>query len=272
MPDTKIPGIAAKHCIITPTCVEIRGAAGAFDEAVARLRAEYMTCREGWKGAKVPPNYHLVLTVERTPEPVVAVVADDNDDPYIAGEKIKAMYADQDAREATADPPPPVDRSNTVALHSGEARDGHPNADKGAPGDLKENGQHSDYWVLSEEERAKGFVRPVRQTYSHSGARPTYPTREMTDAEKERYADVGYVLFEIYPEDKPGPGRFWKQEQLDSGCGATTTMNIALAETYAREPRFYGATYCCACGEHFPVAEFTWSRNGRDGTDEVVGS
>lgn len=32
---------------------------------------------------------------------------------------------------------------------------------------LKPNGQQSDYVVLAEEERAKGFVRPVRRTYTH---------------------------------------------------------------------------------------------------------
>ena len=30
---------------------------------------------------------------------------------------------------------------------------------------LKPNGQQQDYVVLAEEERAKGFVRPVRRTY-----------------------------------------------------------------------------------------------------------
>lgn len=74
------------------------------------------------------------------------------------------------------------------------------------------------YLVLSEEERAKGFVRPVRQTYVHNT------------------------------------------------CGAATTMGQALAETYARDPKFYGATYCVGCRAHFPVAEFKWD----DG--KVVGS
>ena len=75
------------------------------------------------------------------------------------------------------------------------------------------------YLILSDEERAKGFVRPVRRTYLH-------------------------------------------QE-----CGSVTTMSRAIAETYARDPHFYGATYCVSCGKHRPVAEFRW-----DGTDEPVGS
>lgn len=33
--------------------------------------------------------------------------------------------------------------------------------------DLKPNGQQKDYVVLSESERARGFVRPVRNTYVH---------------------------------------------------------------------------------------------------------
>lgn len=30
-----------------------------------------------------------------------------------------------------------------------------------------ETGQHGDHWVLSEKERAGGFVRPVRRSYTH---------------------------------------------------------------------------------------------------------
>ncbi|MGZ2484299.1 hypothetical protein ACVITL_002822 [Rhizobium pisi] len=33
--------------------------------------------------------------------------------------------------------------------------------------ELKENGQQKGYVVLSEDERAKGFVRPVRRSYLH---------------------------------------------------------------------------------------------------------
>lgn len=33
--------------------------------------------------------------------------------------------------------------------------------------ELKDNGQQKGYVVLSEEERAKGFVRPVRRSYTH---------------------------------------------------------------------------------------------------------
>lgn len=85
--------------------------------------------------------------------------------------------------------------------------------------DGSDKGQNEVYLVLSDEEIAKGFIRPVRQSYVH---------------------------------DK---------------CGTLTTMGLKLAETYARDPKFYGATYCCGCGNHFPVDEFKW-----DGTNETVGS
>jgi hypothetical protein len=75
------------------------------------------------------------------------------------------------------------------------------------------------YLVLSEEELAKGFVRPVRRTYRH-----------LT-------------------------------------CGSVTSMGDALSETYARDPKFYGATYCVSCSKHRPVAEFIWDADGA-----VVGS
>lgn len=83
-------------------------------------------------------------------------------------------------------------------------------------------GQHRDYIVLSDEERAKGFVEPVRRSYVHLK------------------------------------------------CGTKTTMGQKLAETYAREPEFYSATFCCGCNVHLPVGaegEFVW-----DGTDQKVGT
>lgn len=74
------------------------------------------------------------------------------------------------------------------------------------------------YVVLSEDERAKGFVRPYRDAYVHK-------------------------------------------------CGVVTKMGHAIAETYARDPKFYDATFCAGCKAHFPLSDFIW-----DGTDEVVGS
>lgn len=103
--------------------------------------------------------------------------------------------------------------------------------------DTEPREQASKYVVLPEEERAKGFVRPVRRTYTH---------RFMLDG-----SPVARVLVSL-----KGAG----------GCGAATTMGQALAETYARDPKFYSGTYCVGCQMHRPVEEFIWD----DGS--VVGS
>lgn len=137
------------------------------------------------------------------------------------------------------------------------------------------NKMHKSYLVLTEEERAKGFVRPVQRSYKHVGIPgPRYALRDLTPEEAKRYESFKYVKFEQYPaEMSPSVGRFWTQSQLDSinkGCGATTTMGQAIAETYARDPGFYGSTMCVNCGKHLPVGdtgEFVWA-----GTDTRVGT
>ena len=137
--------------------------------------------------------------------------------------------------------------------------------------DDKPRPQQEAYLVLSDDERAKGFVRPVRYSYRHVGKRPKYPLLDITDEQRELAELWHYVKFEAYPEsESPKTGRYWTQAELDKlgkGCGTVTTMGKAIAETYAREPGFYGATYCVHCQMHLPVEEFIW-----EGTDEIVGS
>jgi hypothetical protein len=77
-------------------------------------------------------------------------------------------------------------------------------------------------------------------------------------------------MYEAYPEsESPICGKFWTQKELDArgGCGAVTTMGLELCETYARDPKFYGSTYCTTCGKHLRVEEFVWVEDGA-----VVGS
>ena len=96
--------------------------------------------------------------------------------------------------------------------------------------EVGENGMQKSYLVMGEQERAEGFVRPVRDSYVHLK------------------------------------------------CGTATTMGRAIAETYARDPLFYGGTYCASCRDHFPVGangEFVWSvpREGTVlGTQDKVGT
>jgi len=83
----------------------------------------------------------------------------------------------------------------------------------------KANGQNETYLVLSDEELAKEFVRPFRDSYIHNK------------------------------------------------CGTLTTMGFKIAASYARDNTFYTDTFCCRCGNHYPIREFTW-----DGSTERVGS
>lgn len=82
-------------------------------------------------------------------------------------------------------------------------------------------GQQRDYLVLSEEERAKGFVMPVYRSYRHMK------------------------------------------------CGTDTRMGQELCETYARNPKFYGGTFCCHCGTHFGL--FTYEKGPLDILDIAAG-
>lgn len=76
----------------------------------------------------------------------------------------------------------------------------------------------------------------------------------------------GYVV--LCPDERAkGFARPVRQRYMHTKCGTVTTMGLSLAETYARDPKFYGGTFCCGCGTHYPVAEFTWEPDG-----SVVGS
>ncbi len=167
------------------------------------------------------------------------------------------------------------DKSKRATTDGQPPRPGFEDASAPAPTDA--TGQHGAYWILSGEERAKGFVRPVRRQYVHVGPPgPKHPLVDLTPEQHERYAQIGYVKFEAYPktDESAVTGRYWTQAQLDAagkGCGSVTTMGLAIAETYARQPvGFYDSTFCCRCGKHLPVGaagEFVW-----DGTDERVGT
>jgi hypothetical protein len=142
--------------------------------------------------------------------------------------------------------------------------------------ETRSDGQQECYLVLSEEERAKGFVRPVRHKYIHVGAPgPEFPLRDLTEGEKyqSRNDNPVPVKYESYGQSRlPKVGKRWTQAMLDNvgkGCGSMTSMGLDLAETYARNPRFYGATFCAHCGVHFPVGEdgeFVWEDGTRVGT------
>jgi len=161
-----------------------------------------------------------------------------------------------------------IDSSKERLTGRGEPSEGS----TGAPTDEQlPDGQYKDHWILSEEERSKGFIRPVRSVYRHVGIPgPKGELRDLDVKQEELFGDCGYMKFEVYPENElPMTGRFWTEAELnsiDQGCGTETTMaSQALSETYAREPRFYGSTFCVGCGDYFPVGErgeFIWTDDG----------
>lgn len=63
-------------------------------------------------------------------------------------------------------------------------------------------------------------------------------------------------------ERAKGFARPYRDRYKHTTCGGVTTMGRALSETYARDPTFYGATFCVTCDRHLPVAEFTWTADG----------
>lgn len=89
--------------------------------------------------------------------------------------------------------------------------------------DSEPKGMNEVYLVLSDDELARGYVRPYRDVYRH-------------------------VACSVNPD-------------------MVTRMGEKLSMTYARDPKFYGATYCVACRMHRPVGEFVWDKDGK-----VVGS
>jgi hypothetical protein len=71
-----------------------------------------------------------------------------------------------------------------------------------------------------------------------------------------------YVLC---PEDRAkGYVEPYRKSYVHEKCGGVTTMPVACAETYAVQPEYYGRTFCCHCGNYFPVGEdgeFVWADN-----------
>lgn len=125
-------------------------------------------------------------------------------------------------------------------------------------------GQHKDYVILCEEERAKGFVRPYRDSYIHVGR----SVCANTVGRKPKLGGNRNVCGLPFGHEGKCDGPFFTLSQPEhaalllshrkGGCGTLTKMSQPIAETYARDPSFYGATYCCACMKHLPVNEFEW--------------
>jgi len=83
---------------------------------------------------------------------------------------------------------------------------------------------------------------------------------------KDNGQQKGYVVL-TKEERAKGFVRSVRRSYLHKKCNTETVMSQDLAETYARDPKFYDGTFCCGCKNHYPLIEFVWY-----GTDEIVGS
>ena len=70
----------------------------------------------------------------------------------------------------------------------------------------------------------------------------------------------------VLPPEEIAKGyvRPFRNKYIHKTCGVETIMGDELSKTYARNPKFYGATYCVGCQMHRPVSEFTWSFDGEE--------
>jgi len=82
---------------------------------------------------------------------------------------------------------------------------------------------------------------------------------------KENGQQKGYVVLST-DERAKGFVRPYRATYVHNACGVSTKMGRSIAETYARNPKFYSGTFCCECAEHFPLNQFVW-----EGTDIQVG-
>lgn len=107
----------------------------------------------------------------------------------------------------------------------------------------------------------------MRQTVK--GAVPDNPETASVPTNK-KLADGQYADHWVIPFD-PNSGyvRPFRSSYTHTKCGTVTTMPRQCAETYARDPGYYGSTFCCGCGEYFPVGkdgQFTWDNGEKVGT------
>jgi hypothetical protein len=99
-----------------------------------------------------------------------------------------------------------------------------------------------------------------RQICTTSGEAPsTVRSQQRQDGNTGQHASY-IVLCE--EERQKGFVRPYRDKYLHAKCGTVTTMGRSLSETYARDPAFYGSTFCVNCNAHYPVSEFVWTADG----------
>jgi hypothetical protein len=116
-------------------------------------------------------------------------------------------------------------------------------------------------WTTSGGAHTRFYAEDMATTEDPSNPALTHGPDEPGTAPGQ--APVYLVLSEA--ERPAGYIRPIRTTYLHTVCGTATTMGLAIAKTYARDPGFYGSTYCATCQEHRPVGadgEFVWEVGG----------
>ena len=134
-----------------------------------------------------------------------------------------------------------------------------------AAGVLKDDARVVDYRRL-----AKVFAGEDPDALTVPGAVITvWRTIELTNWQRDAVLTPPPVDLTLF--DPKGFIRPVRLTYVHEVCGGVTTMPVPIAETYAANPSYYGATYCTRCGLHRPVGpggEFYWA----DGLNSKVGT
>lgn len=72
--------------------------------------------------------------------------------------------------------------------------------------------------------------------------------KTLSDGQYEKYptATVGEFVAPV------------RNSYVHDTCGGITSCSDGIAETYAKNPKYYTRTYCSRCQGHYPVSEFKW--------------
>lgn len=130
---------------------------------------------------------------------------------------------------------------------------------------LLDNAASAEREIHRKKEEARiASLPPVDRT-----ARVLTDGSQVTDDHRELLASgqqKGYVVLSAEERSK-GFVRPVRRTYIHKTCKTSTSMGLALAETYARDPGFYSGTFCVSCATHFPLDQFVW-----EGTEEILGS
>ncbi len=153
----------------------------------------------------------------------------------------------------------PMARAYALAYPHGNSQE-HVDAAEQLVDRLKEPDSHDPGPAITQTvAQIKAEITPVdRSAIELAGGKPV--TDDHREIDPLTGQQKGYVV--LRPEERAkGFVRPYRDAYRHLKCWSITTMGRSIAETYARDPFFYSATFCTNCRGHFPIGEdgdFTW--------------